>query len=616
MTGFESAANRKAEGRQRGNCVSRLRLCVVSVGALLAGVGALAPCAALADQKKACVEGVDDRDLKRAIERVIGETRNAPETRFIAERRANEAAEDAITVLRSEGYYDYEVTPSVEGDPPVPVVRVTPGARFELAAPAIQWANDAPIATAQEAATKALDLPLGAPARAAVVVGAEGRIVATLAEQGYPDADPQPREVIVDHADRSVHPTFRIDAHGLVHLDGMTVTTRGRTRAGFVERLKPWKDGDTYRPEAVAELERRLLDTGVYDSVTVALAPQSNADGLRPVVVSLNDRPKATIDLGASYSSSEGAGVDGRYTLYNRLRRDDTLSLGAQYSSILKRLDLQLSLPHWRQVQETLKLAATAYRDDTDAYQENDVGVRADLVKRLGRTSYRTFGVGLDASDNDEKQLVDDQIVGLRRQLYTVTGLAALTLDRSNNALNPVTGFKLDGRLEPTVSSGDGTAYYVRAVAQGSAYLPIGKAANTVIAGRLRLGSLLGGSIPTVPAPQRFYAGGGGSIRGYPYQGVGPRFPDNTPIGGSSLVETSVEARHNFTRTIGAVAFVDAGSVGIEQYPRFADLSVGAGVGLRYNLSFAPIRFDVGVPLNRRQGDAPFQVYISIGQSF
>ncbi len=105
-------------------------------------------------------------------------------------------------------------------------------------------------------------------------------------------------------------------------------------------------------------------------------------------------------------------------------------------------------------------------------------------------------------------------------------------------------------------------------------------------------------------------------MRGYAYQAVGPRFPDNTPIGGLSLVETSVELRQTISGRLGAVAFLDAGSVGTQEYPDFHSLSAGAGVGVRYNLGFAPLRVDVGVPLNRRQGDGAFQVYVSIGQSF
>ncbi len=87
-------------------------------------------------------------------------------------------------------------------------------------------------------------------------------------------------------------------------------------------------------------------------------------------------------------------------------------------------------------------------------------------------------------------------------------------------------------------------------------------------------------------------------------------------MGGLSLVEASAEIRQVIRGPLGAVVFVDAGSVGSQQYPDFHSLSVGAGVGVRYNLGFAPLRLDVGFPLNRRQGDGAFQLYVSIGQSF
>ncbi len=140
---------------------------------------------------------------------------------------------------------------------------------------------------------------------------------------------------------------------------------------------------------------------------------------------------------------------------------------------------------------------------------------------------------------------------------------------------------------------------------------------STVLAGRLKLGSILSGS-PTldVPAPRRFFAGGGGSIRGYAYQGVGPRFPDGTPIGGQSLFETSLEVRQKFGSRFGGVAFLDAGSVSAQKYPDFRTFSAGAGIGVRYNLGFGPLRGDIAFPLNRRKGDAPFIIYISIGQAF
>lgn len=105
-------------------------------------------------------------------------------------------------------------------------------------------------------------------------------------------------------------------------------------------------------------------------------------------------------------------------------------------------------------------------------------------------------------------------------------------------------------------------------------------------------------------------------MRGYSYQGVNPQLPDGTPRGGVSLFETSLEARQSIGQSFQAVAFVDAGSIGFQETPNLANMRYGAGVGVRYMLPFGPIRADVAMPLNKREGDSNFQIYISIGQAF
>lgn len=591
------------------------------MGRLLFAVAASAaicsPAAAEHADPRALIQGELDAELRANIERVVGDTDRPIENRFEARRRARAAAEDAIAVLRSEGYYAYVVEPDVsEADPPQPLVRITPGKRFALGEAAIAWQGEPPDADGDRAARKAVELTPGAPGRAGDVVAAEGRIVAVLQDRGYADALSQPREVIVDHADYTVRPTYRIVAGRLVRLDGLDIAPGTRTNPSWLRSLAPWASGETYDPKDVAELERRLLDTGVYDSVTVALAPAEKAtpEGLRPVVVSLSERARRSIEGGASYDTADGFGVNVRWTHYNRLRRADTIAVFGQLSTRDSRAGAEVSLPHWRRAQQTLKTTAAAYRVRTDAYDETGVGVEADITRRYGRTSYVTVGGSLDFSQTEE--LTAGTLTTLGRDLVTIGTLADLLLDRSNDPLNPTSGWRLSARLEPTLIVGDTNLPYLRAVAQGIYYQPLDRQAKTVLAGRLRLGRILNGTVDQIPASQRFYAGGGGSVRGFPYQAVGPRLDDNTPRGGVFLFESAFEVRRDLTPKWGFAAFVDAGAVGSSGAVDFMDLAVGAGVGVRYNLGFAPIRVDVATPVVKRRGEAPFQVYVSIGQSF
>jgi translocation and assembly module TamA len=458
------------------------------------------------------------------------------------------------------------------------------------------------------------------------VVAAEGRVVAAMQSRGYADVASEPREVIVDHADSTVRPTYRIAAGRLVRLDGLDITEAGRTDPEWVRRLTPWTSGETYDPADVGELERRLLDTGIYDGVTVALAPPEKAtpEGLRPVVVSLSERRARSIEAGASYDTEDGVGVNARWIHYNRLRRADTITLFGQASTRDSRVGAELSLPHWRRPRQTFKTRGQVYRVRTDAYDEEGVGVEADITRRYGKFtsfyggSYFTLGASVDLTHTEELEESDETAVlsTLGRDLITLGTLGDVLLDRSNDPLDPTRGWRLSGRLEPTLILGDTNLPYLRVVTQGTYYLPLTKAAKTVLATRLRLGRIINGSVDQIPASQRFYAGGGGSVRGFGYQDVGPRIDEDTPRGGTFLFESSFEVRQSLTPKWGFAAFVDAGSVGSSGVVDFDDLAVGVGVGVRYNLGFAPIRVDVAVPVMNRQGGSTFQIYLSIGQSF
>lgn len=588
---------------------------------LLLAAAACAFAAPVFAEPRAQIRGDVSPELRRQLEQAIGETENAPANRFEARRRARAAVESAEALLRSEGYYQPVLEDIVEGEETaVAIVSVEPGRRFVLTEPTIAWRAPEPDAESATAAREAIQLTPGEPGRAADVIAAEGRVVSTLTRRGYADARAEPRRVVVDHATFTVDPTYNIASGDLVRLDGIRLLTRGITSPDWVAGLAPWTTGDVYDPEDVAELERRLLETNVYDGVGVALAPidQTDEQGLRPVVVTLADSPPRLLEAGATYSTAEGSGVEGIWTWRNRFGRADTLRFQARLADINSRLGANLSLPHWRRPGRTLTLDAALVFEDTDAYRRLAVTTAADLRQRIGKTSYFTYGVGLDAGRYRETRFDPVTMTPVRfdRDLAILTGRSSVYMDRSNDPLDPVRGYRLLVSAQPTAVAGDDTVFFLRTEGQATGYLPLTDGATTVLAGRVRLGSIIGGEELTVPADRLFYSGGGGSVRGYSYQSVGPRLPDNTPRGGLSLFETSMEVRRDIGESFQGVVFVDAGAIGFQETPNFNNLRYGAGFGVRYKLPFGPIRADVAFPLDKRDGDADFQLYISIGQAF
>jgi translocation and assembly module TamA len=588
----------------------------------------------------AALQGDLDKALRSDIARAIGEVKAAPQSRVEARRRARDGADAATAFLRSEGYYEADVSADVtEADPPKAVVTVVAGPRFQLAAPVIEWTGEAPAPAAARAADQALGLKAGESGRALDILAAEARAVVALARLGYADATALPRQVVVDHADRTLRPSFRIESGAVVRLGEVRVDNKGRTKAAFVRSLAPWRPGEIYRPDKLTRFERRLTDTGVFDSASATLAPKEEGK-VRPVIVSLVERPRRTLELGAAYSTTaganfdasasmggssfgaystiEGSGVDAKWTHYNLLGVADTTTLTARLYDIQQVLDLELDLPDWGRPDQTLKVGVDGLNERTPAFDDAGGGVRAAVQRSWSKTNYVTLGGYLDYVRLSEKEAVNPEAtpVGEKLHLLIPTGLVAASIDRSNDILNPTRGWRMQLRAEPTWVTGDRSVAYLKTLAQVSGYLPLTANGGTVLAGRLELGSILGGNIPAVPGDRRFYSGGGGSVRGYAYQAVGPRLSDNTPEGGLSLAEASFEVRHRINATWGVVAFVDAGSVGSSPTPDFRNGSVGAGVGVRYDLGFGPLRLDLATPLNPRKGDAPLEVYISIGQSF
>jgi translocation and assembly module TamA len=190
---------------------------------------------------------------------------------------------------------------------------------------------------------------------------------------------------------------------------------------------------------------------------------------------------------------------------------------------------------------------------------------------------------------------------------------------------DPRRGIRASLSVTPTLAIGKPDSTFLITQTQLAAYfdldhlLPSGPG-RTVLAARALAGLADGAGELSLPPDQRFYAGGSGTIRGYVYQSVGPKFmdPESTPIGGTAFTAGSLELRQRIGTNWGAAVFVDAGQVSGSLRAAPGEFAVGTGIGLRYYTPIGPIRLDVGVPTKRQAPpyDDAFEVYIGLGQAF
>ena len=251
-----------------------------------------------------------------------------------------------------------------------------------------------------------------------------------------------------------------------------------------------------------------------------------------------------------------------------------------------------------------------------NAFEANTLSLSGSLERQTNIFFQKTWtwSLGGELVATDER----DVIVATgepRRRTYFIGALpSSLNYDGSDDLLNPTRGFRLGGRISLELSLQGNVFGYTRAQIDASVYRPM--TGRVVLAARTRIGSILGAPRDAVAPSRRFYAGGGASVRGYGFQDIGPRDPNNDPIGGRSLAEFSLEARVKAFGNFGVVPFLDAGNIYTSTLPRFTGMRYGAGVGVRYYSNFGPIRVDVGTPLNPQRGDPRIAVYVSLGQAF
>ena len=324
------------------------------------------------------IDGVGG-DVRESIEKVLPD-RDPPQSLFDAERLSEEAAERAQAWLRSEGWYAAEVAAAATEEPLAARVRITPGERFVFTAPALTFQDTAPD-EASAAATRATfeRVRVGQPARALDVLNAEAAAIASLRENGYPDAKAAPRNVVVDHDTHTMAPSFSIAAGERVRLGGVRVQPEGLLRPGFVKHLPSWSEGDHFKPDLLTQLRRDLASTGAFSLVTTTLSPTPNADGARDVLVSLERAKPRVLELGAGYSTTDGLGVEAQWTKRNFSHRADSLAINTVLGEQVQSLTGALTRPNAAGAGRTLVLSAGVSHDDSGPFDRAGVALSAQI---------------------------------------------------------------------------------------------------------------------------------------------------------------------------------------------------------------------------------------------
>jgi translocation and assembly module TamA len=539
------------------------------------------------------------------------------------------------TALRSRGYYDARITATVAGRSiddaaALDAIDQTPEADkthfvFDVATGPLYRVTDLAIqGPPQVVGYPGLDrsklaLEPGKPADAAMILATEDQILGQVKDQGYALASVSRREVLIDHATHEAHVTFVVEPGPESRMGPVSFSGTEKVDTTYLQRRVPYEEGDPYKPANVNALRDRLTALGVFNSVRVKPATALNDKGELPIEVEVTDRVPRTFGFGLSYETIRGFAVNGYWTHRNLFGQAESLRLSAEVNNIGEGnvledfgygFKIDFRKPDWWLKQQDATANAAAVNEIYDAYTRKAV----------------TLGFGLDRIFNPHwrgKIGLSGEISQVTR--YGITGYYRLLgmpmqaiLNEADSDVEPTKGYRFILNVTPYYDLNHTNSPFAIARITGTGYLNVSGNGRTVLAGRASFGTMPGGTANNIPFDKLFYAGGGGSVRGFAYQSAGPRDAWNNPLGGASVVEGSIEFRQRIGKSFGAVAFIDAGSAYTDTIPNFSQFAprVGTGAGVRYYTDFGPARLDVGIPVNKREGDAPFGIYVSIGQAF
>jgi translocation and assembly module TamA len=582
--------------------------------------------------------GLDDEFKSlSALDEGGGKAANA--TQVNARAKEDEAL--AVRLMKSLGYYDGIATSVLETVPNSPekanepaklraIVTATPGKLYKLAAINVAAGATVPPGLVREQ----LPLKTGDPIEAARIQGAEANLSLILPQRGYPFIKVGERDILLDDETVTGDYTLPVDtgprsSFGALRTEGDPVF--GLDHLNVFPRFK---QGELYDNRKADDLREALVATGLFN--TIAVEPvrtgQPGPDGTEQIdlMVRQTKGPWRSLAGSGGYGTGEGFKVEGSWTHRNLFPPEGALILTAVGGTQQQGASANFRRQNAGKRDRTFSAGLSANHSNYDAFDAftGTAFVRWAYDSTPIWQKRFTYAFGGELTGTNES--VFD--FGRNERVRRTYGIAALPMqagwDTSDDLLNPTKGYRLKLNLSPETSVQGSVRPYARTMIEGTAYYPVG--GSIVIAGRARAGSIFGIDRDDLAPSRRYYGGGGGSVRGYGFQRLGPLeplsslvpddegnvdFADLRPVGGRSLNEFALEARYRFGN-FGIVPFIDAGNAYESTFPKASDLRFGAGIGGRFYTNFGPMRVDLATPLNPREGDGKLALYVSIGQAF
>lgn len=440
-------------------------------------------------------------------------------------------------------------------------------------------------------------------------------LVKTIGDGGYPYAEALP-VVLPDTTNHLAALEWYIHPNHPAWFATTTLEGESKVAARSVLRQLEYAHGDDWSQKRLNETQKSIFGLGLFSVVSVKAQIGPEQPDSIPVKIYLKDAPRTSSRFGIGYGHEERIRTFVELQLLRFPTGVSRLTINTRYSYLEPiNASLKFTQPAFPFRSGNLQVNPYFILQNEPAYELRRFGGEAGILYRFGdflNSNLTFFTENINLSLANKEQAYDPASTA---RVYDKAGISAGAIYSSlSPKLDPETGISLSGNVKWNSAWMNGRYPFVRLMAKAVYYYRVNRL--LVLASKLQAGAIQPveqGSY--IPIEERFFGGGGNSVRGWSRSRLGPINELGQPVGGRSTMEFSAEPRLRVMNNVVLALFVDGGNVWRQNMGfNINDLHFASGFGVRVKTPIGPVGIDVARPVFDSQKH--WRLHFNIGNPF
>jgi len=441
-------------------------------------------------------------------------------------------------------------------------------------------------------------------------------ITSFLVDKGYAYAETAP-SVKTDTINKTTDIIWETNVGPLSYFGKTSISGQKRTPEKLILRQLAFKEGDPYSRQKLNLSQQQIYQLGTFRIASMKAQLSRDKNDTIPINISITESPATSTRMGVGYGREDKFRTFVSFQVLNFPGGAIKLNLYAKHSAIEPyRFEAKLTQPAAFSPNSSLILSPAIKKQKESGYELFSYSATLTLLQRITDKLTSSFSLYYENVNLDTTSVATTYDDSSLLENYSKGGITlGAVYDNTSPRFNPSKGFTVAFNAKSNSMLLLRKYPFIKYQIEAKNYELMGE--GFILASRIKLGTIYTktNSDQIIPVEERFFSGGSRSIRGWSRQQLGPKDNDDTPIGGNSIFEASIESRISIYGPLSIVLFMDAGNVWLKaEEISLKQIHLAAGSGLRFDTPIGPVGIDTARPV--WDNDSKWQIHFNIGHAF